>query len=129
MNFNKEINYKDLGLFRKNFKKSIVLAHGTFDFFHYGHLLHLQQAKNFGDKLVVSVTSDLKANKGPGRPLYSINERVKFLLEFSFIDHVVVSNFSTAIEVIKKLKPDVYVKGIEYKDLKENFSKLMSDLI
>lgn len=123
MNFNKEINYKDLDLFRKNFKKKIVLAHGTFDFFHYGHLLHLQQAKTFGDKLVVSITSDLKANKGPGRPLYSINERVKFLLEFSFIDHVVVSNFSTAIEVIKKLKPDVYVKGIEYKDSSNDFSK------
>ena len=106
MNIKKQIDYKNISSLRKNFSGKIVLAHGTFDFFHYGHLIHLKKARSFGDKLVVSITSDSNVNKGPGRPLYSINERINFLTEFSFVDHVVISEFPTGVEIIKKLKPD-----------------------
>jgi len=123
MNIKKQIDYKNISSLRKNFSGKIVLAHGTFDFFHYGHLIHLKKARSFGDKLVVSITSDSNVNKGPGRPLYSINERINFLTEFSFVDHVVISEFPTGVEIIKKLKPDFYVKGIEYKNSSNDFSK------
>ena len=123
MNIKKQIDFKNISSLRKNFSGKIVLAHGTFDFFHYGHLMHLKEARSFGDKLVVSITSDANINKGPGRPLYSIKERVGFLSEFSFVDYVVISEFPTGVQIIQELKPDFYVKGIEYQDPSNDFSK------
>ena len=52
-------------------KKKIVLCHGVFDVLHYGHVAHLNTAKNFGDILVVSITDDVFVNKGPDRPIFS----------------------------------------------------------
>ena len=60
---------------RKSSKKKIVLSHGVFDVFHYGHKKHFESAKKFGDILVVSLTSDKFVNKGPGRPFFNQNIR------------------------------------------------------
>ena len=62
---------------RKN--KKIVLCHGVFDVVHSGHLNYLKKAKQFGDILIISVTSDRFVNKGPGRPVFDINQRISFL--------------------------------------------------
>ena len=61
----------------KKFKKKIVLCHGVFDLVHIGHIEHFQEAKNYADILIVSVTSDKFVNKGPGRPFFSIEKRLK----------------------------------------------------
>ena len=101
----KIIEFKNLYLLRKkNAHKKIVLAHGTFDFFHYGHFLHLKKAKSFGDILVVSLTADKFVNKGPGRPFYQQKIRSDYLASLKFVDYIIIANFKTGIEVIKKLK-------------------------
>jgi rfaE bifunctional protein kinase chain/domain/rfaE bifunctional protein nucleotidyltransferase chain/domain len=120
----KIIEFKNLYLLRKkNAHKKIVLAHGTFDFFHYGHFLHLKKAKSFGDILVVSLTADKFVNKGPGRPFYQQKIRSDYLASLKFVDYIIIANFKTGIEVIKKLKPDIYAKGNEYKNFSKDYTQ------
>ena len=73
--------------------------------------------KNLLDKLIVSVTTDKYVNKGPGKPIFDINQRVELLKSINIIDEVVISNNKTAVEVIKKIKPDFYIKGSDYKNI------------
>ena len=100
---------------KKNIK--IGLVHGVFDAIHIGHLWYFKNAKKFADKLIVSVTTDKYVNKGPGKPIFDINQRVELLKSINIIDEVVISNNKTAVEVIKKIKPDFYIKGSDYKNI------------
>ena len=100
--------------------KKIVLCHGVFDLVHSGHLNYFKKAKQLGDILIVSVTSDKYVNKGPGRPVFSINQRMNFLADLKFVDKVYESNDYTAEKIIKKIKPDIYCKGIDYSNNKKN---------
>jgi rfaE bifunctional protein nucleotidyltransferase chain/domain len=94
----------------------VVLAHGVFDLLHMGHVRHLEEARSFGTILVVSVTADHFVNKGPGRPVFSQILRAEMLAALACVDWVIVSESPTAEPVIDIIKPDVYVKGIEYSD-------------
>lgn len=94
----------------------LVLAHGVFDLLHMGHVRHLEEAKSFGATLVVSVTADRFVNKGPGRPVFSQNLRGEMLAAMSCVDWVIISDAPTAEGVIDIIKPDIYVKGVEYSD-------------
>lgn len=96
--------------------KKIVHCHGVFDLFHYGHLLHLQSAKEHGDILVVTVTPDQFVNKGPGRPHYTESKRIQVLAALEIVDHIALNQTPKAIEAILALKPDVYIKGPDYKN-------------
>ena len=91
------------------------MCHGVFDLIHIGHIKHFRSAKKFGDILVVSLTPDKHVNKGPGRPIFSEKLRTEFLQNISIIDHIVLNNLPTAVNVINNLKPDVYCKGPDYK--------------
>jgi rfaE bifunctional protein kinase chain/domain/rfaE bifunctional protein nucleotidyltransferase chain/domain len=102
--------------------KKIVLCHGVFDVLHIGHLNSFRQARKHGDILVVSVTSDEFVNKGPGRPSFKLDDRINFLKEIGMVDFIVVSNNLTAVNIIKSIKPNVYCKGMDYKD-QINFDK------
>lgn len=104
-------------------KYKTVLAHGSFDLFHYGHLKYLQSAKKFGDKLIVSLTSDKFIRKGPNRPIFKEKERLEIIKSLKFVDDAFLSREETAISSIKKIKPDFYVKGNDYKDFKKDISK------
>ena len=104
-------------------KKKIVLCHGVFDVIHPGHINYLKKAKQLGDILAVSVTSDEFVNKGPGRPVFNINQRMNFLSELKFVDRVYESNNFTAEKIIEKIKPDYYCKGIDYPNKKINQDK------
>ena len=102
---------------REKFRKegrTIVLCHGVFDLLHYGHIEHLQEAKALGDILVVSVTAAKYVNKGPGRPYFNDNQRMRFLASLECVDYVILSEAVTVHEIVKAVQPDIYVKGQEY---------------
>jgi rfaE bifunctional protein nucleotidyltransferase chain/domain len=99
---------------------TIVLAHGVFDVIHHGHIAFLDAASKLGDELVVSITADEFVNKGPNRPVFTANQRAVTLLALESVDRVIVSNAEHAIETILDVQPDIYVKGIEYKNSDTN---------
>ncbi|MBL7115880.1 MAG: adenylyltransferase/cytidyltransferase family protein [Kiritimatiellae bacterium] len=94
--------------------KRIVQCHGTFDLIHPGHIVHFEEAKALGDILVVTVTDEQHVNKGPGRPIFNDQLRVRSLAALACVDYVVLIPFPAAVEAIKCVKPDVYCKGKEY---------------
>jgi len=117
----------------KNRGKKIVLCHGCFDLIHYGHIQHFLAAKEQGDILVVTLTPDRFIQKGPERPFFNEDIRLKHLASIECIDYVALNEWPTAIETIKIIKPDVYAKGKEVLDNKdvdklENGVKTISNL-
>ncbi|WP_010681181.1 PfkB family carbohydrate kinase [Acetivibrio cellulolyticus] len=96
--------------------KKVVQCHGVFDLLHPGHIGHLEEAKAQGDTLVVSVTSAPYVNKGPGRPYFTDEQRMKSLAALSCVDYVLLSKAVTVIDIMECIKPDLYVKGSEYEN-------------
>ncbi len=95
----------------------IVFTNGCFDLLHAGHLTLLHQAANQGDRLVLAINSDasIKRLKGPDRPIISQNERAALLAALACVDAVTVFDEDTPLELIHQIKPDVLVKGGDYK--------------
>jgi len=121
---NKILDLKGLKKIRKKFvTKKIILCHGVFDLLHVGHINYFKASKKHGDILVVSVTADKFVGKGPGRPAFSINNRLKFLHEIDCIDYLYLSNDLTSEKVIKNLKPNFYCKGKDYSNIKSKGDK------
>lgn len=108
---------KELEVLRKNNK--VVLCHGCFDLLHIGHLRYLQAARRQGDILVVTVSPDGFVGKGPGRPVFHDKFRAEMLAALDCVDYVAINEWPSAVEAIKKLKPDVYAKGDEFEGLKD----------
>lgn len=113
---------------QKNKNKKIVFTNGCFDLLHLGHLSYLRKAKQLGDLLVIGLNSDesIKRLKGLARPINDINTRLAMLCALEFIDAVIVFSDDTPLEIIKELKPDILVKGADYKDKEivgSNFAK------
>ena len=127
---NKILDLKDLKKIKQKFTgKKIVLCHGVFDLLHVGHISYFKSSKIYGNILVVSVTGDKFVNKGPGRPAFSISNRLKFLQAIDCIDYLYVSNDVTAEKVIKNLKPNFYCKGGDYsKNLTKNDNNLKKEI-
>jgi rfaE bifunctional protein kinase chain/domain/rfaE bifunctional protein nucleotidyltransferase chain/domain len=96
--------------------RSIVLAHGTFDLLHMGHVRHLEQARGLGDVLFVTLTDDKHVNKGPGRPVFTAMLRAEMVAALSYVEAVAVNEALSAENVINAIKPDIYVKGSDYAD-------------
>jgi rfaE bifunctional protein kinase chain/domain/rfaE bifunctional protein nucleotidyltransferase chain/domain len=119
--------YAELAALKQSNNKKVVQCHGVFDLLHIGHIKHLQHAKNFGDILVISITADRFVNKGPGRPYFSEYLRAEALASLSCVDYVVINHHPTAIEAIKTIKPDLYIKGIEYQDASSDITGKISD--
>jgi len=95
----------------------VVFTNGCFDLLHIGHITLLEQARRYGDRLIVAVNSDasVRALKGPSRPIVGESERVGVLSALAAIDAVAVFEQATPLELILAVKPDVIVKGGDYK--------------
>lgn len=93
--------------------KKIVLCNGVFDFFHWGHLMHLQEARTFGDSLIVAVAEDAHVNKGPGHPYFKLHQRMDMIRALAIVDDVIPAKSAEA--VIRAIRPHVYAKGLEYR--------------
>ena len=94
-----------------------VLANGCWDPLHPGHIYHLRAAQAMGDRLVVSVTKNLHVNKGPERPVFDEQERMDMVRELRCVDEVLLS--INALDALRKVKPDIFVKGDDYVGLIE----------
>ena len=92
----------------------VVQCHGCFDIVHPGHLRYLRFAKDQGDILIVSVTSDEAVGKGPDRPYIGEDLRLENLAAIEYVDYVCLDANHWAGPVLGALEPDVYVKGKEY---------------
>ena len=105
----------------------IVQCHGTFDLIHPGHVIHFEESKRLGDKLVVTVTGEKFVNKGPGRPYFNDELRIKSLSALESIDYVVIVPYPAAVEAIEAVRPDIYCKGKEYEDACSDVTGNMED--
>jgi rfaE bifunctional protein nucleotidyltransferase chain/domain len=99
--------------------RRIVHCHGVFDLVHPGHVRHLAQARSFGDVLVVTLTPDRFVNKGANRPAFPEALRAEVLAALADVDYVAINRWPTAIETIHLLRPHAFVKGSEFRDLKD----------
>lgn len=105
-----------VGRYKKENKK-IVFTNGCFDLLHIGHVTYLEEAKKLADVLIVGVNSDSSVSKlkGPSRPLQNESDRSRILAALKAVDHTVVFSEETPLELIKSIKPDVLVKGGDWK--------------
>ncbi|MBC8421608.1 bifunctional heptose 7-phosphate kinase/heptose 1-phosphate adenyltransferase [bacterium] len=108
----------------------VVLTNGCFDVIHAGHVAYLREASNLGDMLIVGVNCDeqVNAQKGEGRPIYELQERMDILAELQCVSFVVPFDEPTAKELIESIQPDLYVKGGDYKPEEINEHSLLVEL-
>ncbi len=97
--------------------KKIVFTNGCFDIIHAGHIKYLQEAKELGDILIIGLNSDssIKKLKGKERPINSQADRAVVLGGLSTVDYVVIFKEDTPFNLIKHIKPDILVKGGDWK--------------
>ena len=97
--------------------QKIVFTNGCFDLLHLGHVDYLAKAKDLGDRLIIGVNTDssVKRLKGENRPLQDENSRLHILAALHSVDAVVLFDEDTPYELIKKIQPDILVKGADYK--------------
>ena len=97
--------------------RPLIFTNGVFDVLHRGHVNYLHQAAALGGSLIVGVNSDASAkllDKGPERPLNKAEDRAAVLAGLASVALVTFFDESSPVELIKKLKPDLYVKGGDY---------------
>lgn len=97
--------------------RQIVFTNGCFDLLHVGHVTYLQEAARLGDVLIVAVNGDASVRqlKGPTRPVISQTDRAAMLAALGCVDHVVVFDDATPCDLLRRLRPDVLVKGGTYR--------------
>lgn len=95
--------------------KKIVFTNGCFDLLHVGHVRYLNKAKKLGDILVVGLNSDRSVSRiKPGRPLTPEKQRAEILSALLAVDYVTIFSEETPLKLIKKVKPDILVKGADW---------------
>ena len=115
--FNNKDDFSSTLSYLRSKKKKIVFTNGCFDLLHIGHISLLEQAAKLGDILIVAINSDdsVKRIKGNERPITTEQHRARILASISELDGVILFNEDTPYELIKLIKPDVLVKGKDYK--------------
>ena len=86
-----------------------ILAHGTFDIIHYGHVKYLEKAKTFGDYLIVYVTSDNQTKKNGKNPYFNEKIRMKIISSLKVVDEVILRDTPFTSEMLKDLNIDIFV--------------------
>lgn len=98
----------------------IIFTNGCFDLLHIGHISYLETAKSLGDVLILGLNSDrsVTALKGTGRPINNESDRARILASIEVVDYVVIFDEDTPIDLIKAIRPNILVKGGDYKGKK-----------
>jgi D-beta-D-heptose 7-phosphate kinase/D-beta-D-heptose 1-phosphate adenosyltransferase len=102
---------------RRRLGQRVAFTNGCFDVLHAGHVQYLQEARAQADVLVVGLNSDasIRDLKGPGRPINPVAARSFVLAALQAVDYVTVFDEATPLEVIRIVRPDVLVKGADYR--------------
>ncbi len=98
--------------------KKVVFSNGCFDILHRGHVEYLSKAASLGDIMVIGLNTDdsVRRLKGEKRPLQDQVSRANVMASLFFVDYVVFFDQDTPFELISYLKPDILVKGKDYKE-------------
>ena len=98
-------------------KKKVVFTNGCFDLLHKGHVAYLERARKLGDLLVVALNSDesVERLKGPERPLNTLSDRMEVIAALESVDYVAWFEEDIPLNIILKLRPDILVKGGDWK--------------
>ena len=96
--------------------KKIIFTNGCFDILHAGHVKYLEEAKSYGDVLILGLNADssVRKLKGPTRPINNQDDRAYILASLESVDYVVIFEEETPYELIKLIQPHVLVKGGDY---------------
>ena len=97
-------------------KSKIVFTNGCFDLLHIGHLTYLEEARTYGDVLIIGLNSDASVQKlkGHNRPIIHQEERAMLLACLQFVDAVIIFDEETPITLIQEIQPDILIKGGDY---------------
>jgi len=100
----------------KEGSRRIVFTNGCFDIIHIGHVRYLRDAKALGDIMIIGLNSDRSVSViKPGRPVNPQDQRAEVLAALDMVDYVVIFDEETPYELIKLIKPDILVKGGDWK--------------
>lgn len=102
-----------------------VLAHGTFDIVHYGHVRYLERAKKYGDYLIVYVTSDRLAKEKEKNPYFNEEIRMKMISSFKVVDEVILRDSEITPQMLEDLQIDVMVTTTHYFDYLKDLCKIV----
>jgi glycerol-3-phosphate cytidylyltransferase len=97
--------------------RRLVLTNGVFDILHAGHVRNLNEAREFGDLLLVGMNTDdsvRRLAKGPSRPIHTLEDRAEVLSALRMVDGVVPFDETTPERLVSVLRPEVHVKGGDY---------------
>jgi D-beta-D-heptose 7-phosphate kinase/D-beta-D-heptose 1-phosphate adenosyltransferase len=102
---------------RRRLGQRVAFTNGCFDVLHPGHVQYLQEARAQADVLVVGLNSDvsIRGIKGPGRPIHAEEDRAQVLAALQAVDFITIFDETTPLELIKVVRPDVLVKGADYR--------------
>jgi len=105
------------GILKKRGRKKVVFTNGCFDILHAGHVTYLERARKLGDLLVVALNTDASTArlKGPTRPVNPLEDRMRVVAALESASFVTFFDDDTPLELIRLLKPDVLVKGGDYR--------------
>ncbi|MCK4308263.1 D-glycero-beta-D-manno-heptose 1-phosphate adenylyltransferase [candidate division WOR-3 bacterium] len=108
---------KEIRAKAKEKNKIVVFTNGCFDILHRGHIESLRQAKELGDILIVGLNTDNSIHKfkSKSRPIFNQNDRAEVLSALAGVDYIVLFDESTPEKLIEQIKPDILVKGSDYK--------------
>ena len=97
--------------------EKIAFTNGCFDILHFGHVRYLESAKKDGRVLIVGLNSDrsIRNSKGPNRPIMTQKQRAALLAALACVDYVTIFNETTPLKVIQTLRPDILIKGADWK--------------
>jgi len=113
------LSLRDAISLRENLRtqnRKFVFTNGVFDILHVGHLDYLEKARSLGDALLVGINGDEAARrlKSGSQPFVPAVERARLVAALSCVDAAIIFDDLTAINVIRELRPDIYVKGGDY---------------
>ena len=112
------LNWEEAAEYRNRSEGKVVFTNGVFDILHRGHVDYLIEARKLGVSLIVGVNTDASAkllDKGPDRPLNNENDRAYLLSKLEPVDVVVLFSQPIPAELIEAIKPDIVVKGGDYR--------------